>query len=254
MKLALAVLLLAACNPPLPEDSKPVRDDTGPTDTDTRPAATTWNWVVAELTLASGLDGFDLDGDGDKDNALAPLGAVIDPTLAAALDGSDKVILLQLAAAESLVDDSAVRVAVLGGTDLDTDHDPADNFSGTEAFDAGSAVDGQGNAVDFNEVALSGGTYTAVFPPRDVQIGSAELTATTESHLSGRSVSEDNQVGLYGFGVSVASLVAFGKNLGLEAGDLDRLAALADIDTDGDGDDDTVSAAYEFQAVACTLN
>lgn len=254
MKLLLPWLLLAACNPPIPEDTKLTGDDSGPpTDTATT-TPTTWNWVVAELTLASGLDGFDLDGDGDKDNALAPLGGVIDPALAAALNGSDHVILLQLAGAASLIDDDAVRVAVLGGVDLDTNHDPSDNFSGGEAFDAGTAVDGAGDAVSYNEVPLAAGTYTAVFPPRDVQLGSAEVTATTESHLGARSISAGNQAGLYGFGVSVASLVAFGENLGLGSTDLERLAALADIDTDADGDNDTVSAAYEYEAVACTLN
>ena len=210
--------------------------------------------MVAELTLASGLDGFDLDGDGDKDNALAPLDGIIDPALAVALEGSDHVLVVQLAGVTRLTDDEAVRVALLAGVDLDTNHDPSDNFSGGEAFDAGAAVDGAGDALSYHEVPLSAGTYTAVFPPRDVQLGAAEITATTESHLGARSISEDNQAGLYGFGVSVASLVAFGKNLGLESGDLDRLAALADIDTDADGDNDTVSAAYEYQAVACTLN
>lgn len=255
MTLVLPVLLLAACNPPLPDDSKPPRDDSGtPTDTQTTPPVTTYNWVVAEMTVASGLDGFDLDGDGDKDNALAPLDAVIDPVLEATLRGAERVMVLQLAGLDDFADDTAIRAAVVGADDLDTDHDPSDNFSGDEAYDAGTSVDADGNAKTFNEVPLSAGTYTAVFPARDVQVGANELTATTELHLGGRSVSERDQAGLYGFAVSVQSFLDFAEAQGMDGTDLDRLSALADIDTDQDGDADSISTAFEFQAVSCTLN
>lgn len=258
----LGLLSLAACQA---AGDAPATDDTGdagdsgdsgdPGDSgdsgdsgDAGPSASIHNHVLITLTVADRGEGFDLDGDGTADNALAPLGSALDPLLASALGAVGRALVIQVADAESLVEDASVQIALV--TASDPDGDPSDNAAG-ETFSAGPAVDAEGRAVAGVQTALSGGAYTVALLDESLEIGSLELASATPIWLAG-ALDADAHSGLIGLGVGVDAIV-----LALEAVGYAEQAALvetlADLDTDEDGAADAISLALRFDAVACGL-
>lgn len=258
------VVLLAACKPPIevddssPVDSTPTTDDTGtPTDdtgTTTVPEAT-YSYAVSELMVAADGEGFDLDQDGLPDNSLATVNRVVDPLLQVVMGDTPRVIAMVLDGVAAFDEDPSIHVAVFGADDQDGDHSALDNFSGEEVFEAGAAVDEEGHPVDYQDVPVDGGIYTAIFDDiRGVDLGGLQLGADTPLVVGSNAFDENSQNGLLGFGVSAAALVGFAEALGMDPTDAAELALLADLDLDADGTDETVSVALRFGAVSCGLD
>ena len=257
------VVLLAACKPPIelddssPTDSTPT-DDTGtPTDdtgTTTVPEAT-YFYAVSELMVAADDEGFDLDGDGLPDNALATVNRVVDPLLQVVMGDTPRVIAIVLDEVADFHDDPSIHAAIFGADDQDGDHSALDNFSGEEVFEAGAAVDEDGHPVEYQDVPVDGGIYTALFEDvRGVDLGGLQIGADTPLVVGSNAFDANSQNGLLGFGVSATALVAFAEAVGMDPGDAAELALLADLDLDADGTDETVSVALRFGAVSCGLD
>jgi hypothetical protein len=213
------------------------------TDTDTD----TWNHAVGTLAVASRDEGFDLDEDGDVDNAIWLLGGAIDPLVAAQITAASRVLVLQTAG----WDDGIAEIGLFGAED--TDGDPSDNFTGSEAFDAGEAVDDQGRARASVEAPLVDGDYEVALVTEALSVGELSLEATTPIYLRG-TVDASSHVGTLGFGASVQGLVAAATALGANPTLVKQLEDLADLDTDGDGTSDAISTAWTFEAVACDVS
>lgn len=241
-------LLLLACNPPIPETSQ--GDDSGSTATES-----TYNWVVYELKVAADDDGFDLDGDGTRDNRIAAIATILDAAVEAALADSSTGLVLQLSGVVDVRDDPVVAFAALKGDDLDGDHSTEDNYSGEETFGSGGSVDAQGVATTTFATGLSGGSYTVRVDATILPIGNVVVVPATPVDFFAEDVTQAAKIGMVGMGLAVDDLVEFGRDNGLTDPELSALEALADLDTDGDGEtDDAISAAFRFRATSCGIN
>ncbi|GDX80483.1 hypothetical protein LBMAG42_22940 [Deltaproteobacteria bacterium] len=220
--------------------------DTG----DTGPADMVVNYVITAYTVANRGEGFDLDGDGAVDNAVWPLGAVLDPLIAGQIATAQHVAIEQLSGVNDFSTDDAVRVGVV--TAADPDGDGTNNASGTESFAGGAAVDVEGAVLVTTETALEGGAYTVSLATGSLPVGSYELEFATGLWIAAapRAVGE---TGLIGFGVSVDALTIALEAEGTDAGIISTLVALADLDLDSDGEPDAVSMAFAFEAAPCFL-
>jgi hypothetical protein len=183
------------------------------------------------------------------DNAAWALGVALDPLLAAALEGAERVLVVQLADVASLSSDDSVQIALVSAAD--TDGDPSDNADG-ESFSAGPAVDEAGRAVAGVEAELTSGIYGAELLDETLVIGEVELSTATPLHIAGQLDEEMNQ-GLMGFGISVEVLGAALEAAGYPD-EAALIAELADLDLDGDGEAEALSVALSFEAVACSLS
>lgn len=219
-----------------PEPTDPPDVDTDRPAWDTASNAQITTWAVAPIAAS-----FDLDGDGARDNALAPFARLIDPLLAGILAD----------AAAGLV----IQVATIGPADAAVEG--ALSLLPTTAGDgtcpvAGALVDADGLAHAGVPIALSEGAYEAIWLDQALVIGGRTLSTATALHVRG-AVSADGQSGAIGFGVRADALVAALDATG--NGELGAaLAQAADLDTDGDGVDDAISAALTWSAPGCALS
>lgn len=244
----LFALLACGKQPSTSESGLPsVAETETETETEIETTAEAWNHAVHTLEVAGRDEGFDLDDDGDGDNAIWLLGVAIDPLVAAQIMAASRVLVIQTVGR----DDSLADIGAFGAED--TDGDPTDNFSGDETFDAGSAVDEQGLARVSVETTLTDGTYEVVLASDTLSVGDLSVEATTPLHLRG-GVDAATHTGTLGFGASVEALVTAATALGADAAVVDQLEALADLDTDGDGVPDAISTAWTFEAVACEVS
>jgi Putative metal-binding motif len=87
-----ALILIAGCNdaPPKVDPFKPVPECTG---VEVTPFMGSRTMVVSSLALADFNEGFDLNLDGKKDNKLAPLGSVANPTITDSFTKKHDIIL-----------------------------------------------------------------------------------------------------------------------------------------------------------------
>lgn len=207
-----------------------------------------YNHVVASLTVADRGEGIDLNEDGEADNAAWVLGVVLDPLIASALSGAERVLVLQVADVENLNVDASVQVSLLSATD--TDADPSDNLSG-ETFSAGVAVDANGRAYVGANAELSSGVYEVELLGESLVVGELELSTATPFYLLGTLSGQDN-TGLLGFGLSVDALTAALVAAGY-AEEAELVVQLADLDTDSDGEADALSVAMYFEGLPCGL-
>ena len=205
-------------------------------------------WVVQSLVVAGRTDGFDLDGNGGADNAIWALGPVLDPLLAAALEGAARVLLVQLAQVEDWTDDEEVRVAMFAGED--SDGDPSDNGSGEEVFQVGAAVGKDGLALISVGAPLAGGEFVVAFGESGIDLGSLHLESATGIYLRGEPAPASLH-GVIGFGVDAVSLSKALTALGASPELAKGVLSIADLDTDSDGTDDAVSMAFTFDAISC---
>ncbi|MEL6345933.1 MAG: hypothetical protein AAFV53_22670 [Myxococcota bacterium] len=207
------------------------------------------NHVIDSLEVGGRDDGFDLDGDGDVDNALYIAGALLDPVLIQALNEAPVLLVLQCAELNDWQDDAAFDLGLL--TARDTDGDSSDNFSGTETFNADGMVDDDGAALLATTLALESGRYEGTLLSDTLTIGSFELSLATPIHLAG-APSEAAHDAVLGMGINTAALIAVLETAGY--GDAAALlSGLSDLDTDEDGVNDAISAAFLASAVSCQL-
>ncbi len=210
----------------------------------------TMNWGVTSLNVAGRQEGFDLDADGDTDNALWALGALIDPALEEAMLASARISVIQLQDVEDLAEDAEIEVGFFTGADLD--NNDSDNTSGTEVYEGGSAIDEQGMARVHNPSAISGGVYTVELATNVWEIGDDTISLATGLHIAAEP-GELEQRGLIGFGIATDALVAGLTALGVDPEQAAQAAALADLDTDGDGAEDAISVILSFLAYRCEV-
>ena len=243
----------------LPADTDPapdtdVPDDTDPPDdTDVVPRDTDggdiWYHVVLVLQALPAGQGFDVDGDGDVDNALGGAAAVINPLIADNYGSTHQYALTQLWGVDT--DDDLADVGILGGRD--TDEDPSDNPSGTEVFRLIGALTPDDHAPLYAPTTVdpTSGAYTATFAPGLLTFGTFQIPIATPIQARGTltAAAHDGQLG---GAVRLSDLTPILQTFGVGwIGTL--LAGLADIDTDGNGTLDAVSVAFAFDAVACEL-
>lgn len=224
-----------------PDASSPEPDPETPPPGTTTPGAT-YDWAVTALAVGGRTDGFDLDGDGTIDNAAWPLGALLDPALAYALDAAQTALVVQLGAVDDLVDDPAVAVGLFSAQDMD----------GDAVLDGGPSVDDAGRARVYTETALDGGAYAVVLADQAIAVGDQVLEAATPVHVAGAPTAASH-TGLIGWGVPVDALLAALTELGVDAAQLQGIAAMADLDTDADGDPDALSITLAFDAEAVAV-
>ncbi|GDX79634.1 hypothetical protein LBMAG42_14450 [Deltaproteobacteria bacterium] len=243
-----------------PEDTGADADTAGDTANDTDSGDTeetgtadpeTLNAVVTTFLTADRGEGFDLDGDGEVDNALWPVGGMLDPMIAEALLAAQHVAIAQLSGVDDRVADSEIRVGVF--TAVDADADGSDNGTGAESFDAGEQIDATGLALVGADTELVAGSYEVEVATGSLPVGSYTLELATGLHLAS-TLDDRGQAGMLGFGISVTAL-----RVALEAESASpevvaAIEALADLDLDGDGTADAVSMAFTFEAVFCQLD
>jgi hypothetical protein len=244
-----ALLACTAATDDTGDTARPIDTDEADTDTDTSDDVAPVDHAILTLTIAGRGEGFDLDGDGAVDNAGWVLASVIDPLFETLLASAARVLVVQVADAESLVDDPAVWVALL--TVDDTDGDPSDNAAAGETYTATPAVDESGRALVGVDSALVGGSYQAQLLNQTIEIGELSLETATPVLLAG-DVTATQHTGLLGFGVDIVLLSTALTTAGYSDA-ATSLAGLADLDMDADGTDDAISFAFSFDAVACTV-
>jgi len=146
-------------------------------------------WVVKELEVAK--TGLDLDGDGDKDNALGGLGTTlallgisVQDLIDDAMEASTNVILIQMWDVDDWSGDSEVRAGIMNG--VDTDGDASDNYSGHETFDVTDFVGMDGHPLLKQTFPLgAGGVYEATWSGEKIEIGGIELPPQTKVMMEG---------------------------------------------------------------------
>ena len=204
-------------------------------------------WVVQTLEVTTSRAGLDLDGDGTGDNQLAVVRDALNSSILSTFPTSPVVLAWQMWDVEDWCDDPAIVGAFLSPSDDDGDH--TDDYSGTEAFNAGDQIDASGHAVENGAGAITGGTYTFTFASGEFYVGGFTLTNATPVIVEG-TANESANTGKFAFGLSVTLMeeiaVAEGYDPALAAG-------LADLDTDGDGKADAISVTFDFTAVPATV-
>jgi len=233
-------------------DSDNDSDTDADTDTDTDvptecPSATgQGTYVVNSLRVGTAAEGIDLDGDGAPNNVLSLGASSLDPSLSEALGGST-VLVLQLWDVEDWCNDTSAMAGLLAATD--TDGDVSDNYSGSEVFDGGSAVDASGHATMSAAATIAGGSYRVEIASASFEVGGYELVPSTSIIVEGVASDVSNE-GVMGFGLSVEFVQGLAADSGLDSS---VVAALADLDTDGDGTNDSLSVAFVFGTTTCGL-
>lgn len=235
---------------PEPSDSG---TDSADTDLPIEPAElANYHHVVAEITVAPTGTGFDLDGDGDLDNALLPFKSVLDPLIVELYDGATTSTegVLQVWGVATLVGASSGALSVI--TANDTDGDPSDNTSGTEPLVANGNVDEQGRGIVGVTVELADGEYETSMLEPSITLGTYTLETATLIHLAG-TIAVDRHDVLVGFALSEEALLAVAEALGLDDSFVELLLAAVNVDSDGDGTDDALGMAFEIGAVSCVI-
>lgn len=196
------------------------------------------DWVIGAMAVAPGGDGFDLDGDGDVDNALSALSEPIDELLARRLGFAERSLVVQIWG--DLTDGLPVFAGLYTAEEIEPGLlvDP-------------SGVREDGRAIDPVRAEISEGRYAAVFPERDVVLFGADLTLITELHLAGQPGSSV-QEGLIGLVIPADALQSL-LDRDTPQSQRDSITSLADIDTDLDGEPDALSAALSFRAELAAL-
>lgn len=269
------LLLLVACNHSTtkPDDTGPADsgiDETGETDSgdtdeggetgdtgdsgihtgDTSEPRMLANHVVLSYTVAARGEGFDVDGDGETDNAIWALGGVLDPMIAEGLATAQHVVIAQINGVADWTNDPKMRVGVL--TAEDPDGDGTNNGSGVEVYVGGAQVDANGEVYVATNAALMGGIYSAEIATGAIPVGSYELELATGLYVRAEADAAQ-QSGLLGFGIALDKLEVALTAEGASKEVLALLAGLADLDLDADGTNDGLSMAFHFRAGACTV-
>jgi hypothetical protein len=248
MSRALPLLLLAACAPP---DAPPADTDVADTEVVDADDVDPLDFVATRFAATPLETAFDLDGDGDLDDALAGLGDVIDPLIADRLASNVHAVVVQLVDVDAWTDDRSVRVGIFPAVDPDTDG--TDNASGEEVLDAAGFVGDDLRALRLDGGAIVDGTLHAELAVTDLQVGSFVFSVANGVRL--RATGDGHTLtGVVGLAVTTDALAyALGQE-GFDPTLTSLLTALADLDLDGDGTPESVSMAFAFDASACRLS
>ncbi len=224
----------------------------------------TLTWVIDTLAISAAGTGFDLDGDGTIDNSLArmqglvgPLngGAPIDGFIAQNITTGARLTVLQMWAVHSLTNDSDVSLGMLEPSDQDGD--ATDNLNGSEEFLAAvGSLDDDGHAVNGATTALTSGAYVTTLPRSLTNpVITTGIGLDTQIRIRGV-VSENANNGTLAviFPATDVTLLVGAMlppiNAHLGPG---IVAGLLDVDTTGNGIPDSMSAAFDFTSVPCSL-
>ena len=224
----------------------------------------TLTWVIDTLAISAAGTGFDLDGDGTIDNSLArmqglvgPLngGAPIDGFIAQNITTGARLTVLQMWAVHSLTNDSDVSLGMLEPSDQDGD--ATDNLNGSEEFlAAAGSLDGDGHAVNGATAALTSGAYvTTLSRSLTNPVITTGIGLDTQIRIRGV-VSENANNGTLAviFPATDVTLLVGAMlppiNAHLGPG---IVASLLDVDTTGNGIPDSMSAAFDFTSVPCSI-
>ncbi len=220
--------------------------------------------VVDRLQVSDAGSGFDLDGDGDVDNALGAnqlFRSSVNDTVPRSIREGRLLLGIELSG-ELAPRDPCVTLTIWKLLDLDDD--PSDNFSGRERFTFDPvSLDERGvpRAV-FVDVtrdlrSIDGQADTVVLP---LPMGQELLLLTMHRARITGEYDPDGRITLGGFILGGAvdrddllhQLEAAGVNPP-PGFDWDRLLGGPDIDSDGDGTPDSYSVAFEFSGVGAEL-
>lgn len=242
-------------DPPAETDSPPATETDTPTDTDApidtgapRPPDQVWNHVVQTMVALPAAQGFDLDGDGDIDNVLGGFAAAINPLITDNYGTTPEVAIVQTWGV--LDGDDQADIGLFTGRD--TDFDLSDNFSGAETFDASIGLGPTGRALIHATTTVDGaGNYATALPAGQIALGPVVLPISIPVAIVGTTLASGHG-GQLGGAVPTSALTNLLNQVGL--GFLSgALGALADIDSDGNGTPDSISVAFSFTAVPCSV-
>ena len=228
-------------------------------------------YVMSKIELLSSEEGFDLDGDGTPNNALALLfedpmiGPVLggDPNeyIAKSIRRANLLLLLDFHDFNDFQQDDSVDIDIYLGSDPDDER--SNNFDGTPLTVTCSSLDEDGNAdSQFNNATLQDGIlqgedgtfrFLVSFSNTEVLLQGAHIHAVFDP--------ETQQItqGSIGGAVTFEDLEEVVKNdpeIGptFEQVMLVFLEANLDTDLDGDGDPDALSASFRFEAVSTLID
>ncbi len=207
------------------------------------PAGPDFTYVVQTLEVAGSRDGLDLDGDGTSDNVLSVIKSSLDDSIVDAMATTTSVIIVQLWNVDDWCEDPDVYGGILSATD--TDGTVADNYSGSESFSAGSAVDSSGHSTEVGTVVITASTWSITVASASFEAGGFTLTNSTPVY--GVGTADDTSIaGTMGFALPATLMEEIAT---AEGYDPELAWSLADIDSDGDGTYDALSIAFEFTGV-----
>ncbi len=209
------------------------------------------NQVLTVFHVGAEGEGVDFSGDGLPDNALAPLGMVIDGILADRLASNVHVLVEQLGDVDDWSNDASIHVDLFPAVDLDDDG--TDNTSGAEAFDATGFVDDAGTTLAGADGAIVDGHYAVAIPADTFQVGSIVFDVATDITLEG-DVTAVGQSGRVSVAVSTTAIESALTAESLDPTVIGLITGLADLDLDADGTPDAVSMSFTFEATACALS
>ena len=214
-------------------------------------------FVMSSLVLSQ--DGADVDGDGDRDNALADavdLASTLNPdlnvdeTLAQLIGQSEVVTLIDVWSVDDFETDAFVFVGLTQGNDFDGDL--SDNFSGGETFSVplGNGFDADGHPTARLPTSIVRGGFEVTTDDLNIQNSPLPVQDAARFFL-GADVTSSTLSGTIAFALPSDAFIEALADFGVEvpptfAG---LIANLADIDTDGDGEDDAISMAFDFTGV-----
>ncbi len=207
-----------------------------------------WDHALGELTLLGSGQGFDLDGDGQIDNALGGFARYLGGALSGLVQNAGTVGIIQTWGVND--GNNRVQIGIVSGTD--TDNDPSDNFSGSESFDVSSGLLPNGRAEIVAATALDpANTFEARIAAGSFTIAGFTLPTSTDVFISGTVTKDaiDGQIGT-AIPTQVITDLLDQNGLGFLTGLVD---GAADVDVDGDGTDDSISLAVAFKGVPCTI-
>ncbi len=237
---------------------------------DTRPLIEP-EFVMNEIEMLGSDEGFDLDGDGTPDNALALLfedpyiGPVLggDPNefIARSIQRAELLLLLDFQNFQGYSNDSAVDIDIFLGHD--PDGDKSNNFEGSEftvtcsSLTEDNTADSQFLNATIQEGQLYGDSgsfrFLVSFSNTEVLLQDAQITGTFDEE--GLLLSD----GLIGGAVTYTDLEEvvlndpeIGPSFGYAM--LTFLANKLDTDLDGNGEVDALSASFRFQAVPALVD
>lgn len=237
---------------------------------DTRPLIEP-EFVMSEIELLSSNEGFDLDEDGESDNALALLfedpyiGPVLggDPNefIARSIQRAELLLLLDFHNFQGYSNDASVDIDIFLGHD--SDGDKSNNFEGAEftvtcsSLNEDNTADSQFLNATIQDGQLYGDSgsfrFLVSFSNTEVLLQDAQITGRFDEE--GLLLSD----GLIGGAVTYTDLeevVLNDPEIGPSFADamLTFLANKLDVDLDGNGEVDALSASFRFHAVPALVD
>ena len=199
--------------------------------------------IMSALAIKKGY-GFDLNGDGDVDNFFGAnqlLPGVLNSFIGPALTKGDIMLLMEYQGADDAVNEECLSFNFYLG--LDTDDDPATNYTGEGHFNIDSRSFGPDGVplVAFANAAIVDGTLFAktdawvlTIPYDDLVISLTINNAHLQAELDGFGTITK---GVLGGAVAKGTILSEVQNAGLptEGLNIEQMLGMPDFDVDGDG-------------------